>query len=197
MKGGWVRPNTRRVNLFISKTLGSEFFTQWNLNTSLSDSRILFCRKAFCIFPRNRMDQKRYENISQWILQRWTGFQTFIQRYRIFIWLGLVIIDNSYFSCFCRFSNHRSMGQTKFFPLLKCFSFTYLFQARRNRGTGVIFAKLCFSLLKKIMLKSKIVHNYKTSWNFSKFIDIYNIIIDLGTRDGILIVINSERFSHF
>ena len=67
-----------------------------------------------------------------------------------------------------------------------------LIQARRNQGRGgwgscsppQIFAKLCFSLLKQIMLKSKIVHNYKTSWNFSKFIDIYNIIIDLGTRDG-------------
>ena len=47
------------------------------------------------------------------------------------------------------------------------------------------------------MLKSKIVHNYKTSWNFSKFIDIYNIIIDLGTRDGILIVINSRDFLFF
>ena len=32
-------------------------------------------------------------------------------------------LDNSYFSCFCRFSNHRSMGQIKFFPLLRCFSF--------------------------------------------------------------------------
>ena len=38
---------------------------------------------------------------------------------------------------------------------------------------------------------------YKTSWNFSKFVDIYNIIIDLDTRDGILIVMNSERFYHF
>ena len=32
--------------------------------------------------------------------------------------------------------------------------------------------------------------NYKTSWNFSKFIDIYNIITDLDTRDGILIIFN-------
>ena len=37
----------------------------------------------------------------------------------------------------------------------------------------------------------------RTSRNFSKFIDIYSIIIDLDIRDGILIVINSKRFSHF
>ena len=36
------------------------------------------------------------------------------------------------------------------------------------------------------MLKWKIVQSYKTSWNSSKFIDIYNIIIDRDTRDGIL-----------
>ena len=59
MNGDWMRPNTRRVNLFISITLGSEFFTQWNLNTSLSDSRILICRKAFSISPHNRMGLKR------------------------------------------------------------------------------------------------------------------------------------------
>ena len=35
------------------------------------------------------------------------------------------------------------------------------------------------------------VKNYKTSWNFSNFIDIYDIIIDLDNRDGILII-----FSH-
>ena len=69
-------------------------------------------------------------------------------------------------------------------------------QARRNRGWQ-IFAKFYFSWLKKVVLKSKIVQNYKTSSNFSKFIDIYKIIIDLGTRDGILTVMNSERFSHF
>ena len=68
--------------------------------------------------------------------------------------------------------------------------------ARRNRGWQ-IFAKFYFSWLKKVVLKSKIVQNYKTSSNFSKCIDIYNIIIDLGTRDGILTVMNSERFSHF
>ena len=51
-----------------------------------------------------------------------------------------------------------------------------------------IFAKFYFSWLKKLVLKSKIVQNYKTSWDFSKFIDIYNIIIDLDTTDGILIV---------
>ena len=129
MNGDWVRPNTRRVNLFISITLGSEFFTQWNLNTSLSDSRILICRKAFFYISTQQDGSKTwsYENIPQWILKWGTGFQTFIQRYRIFIWLGWGIIDNSYFSCFCRFSNHRSVGQIKLFPLLRCLSFAYLF----------------------------------------------------------------------
>ena len=47
------------------------------------------------------------------------------------------------------------------------------------------------------MLQWKIVQNYKPSWSSSKFIDIYNIIIDLNTRDGILSVMNSERFPHF
>ena len=28
------------------------------------------------------------------------------------------------------------------------------------------------------------VQYYKTSWNSSKFIDIYNIIVELSTRDG-------------
>ena len=32
------------------------------------------------------------------------------------------------------------------------------------------------------------LQSYKTSWNSSKFIDIYSIIIDLDTRDGILSV---------
>ena len=54
-----MRPNTRPVNLFISITLGSQFLTQWNLNTSLSDFRVLICKKAFSIFPHNRMGQKR------------------------------------------------------------------------------------------------------------------------------------------
>ena len=53
-----------------------------------------------------------------------------------------------------------------------------------------------FHRLKKIELKWKIVQNYKTSWNSSKFIDIYNIIIGLDTRDGILSVIHDERFPH-
>ena len=33
--------------------------------------------------------------------------------------------------------------------------------------------------------------------NFSKFIIIYNIIIDLDARDGIRSVTNSGRFSYF
>ena len=39
--------------------------------------------------------------------------------------------------------------------------------------------------MKKIVLNWKIVENYKTRWNSSKFADIYNIIIELNTRDGI------------
>ena len=78
-------------------------------------------------------------------------------------------------------------------------------QVHRNRGDWggaaahcpQIFAKFYFSWLKKVVLKSKIVQNYKTSWNFSKFINIYNIVTDLDTRDGILIVLNSIKFSHF
>ena len=42
------------------------------------------------------------------------------------------------------------------------------------------------------MLKSKIVQNYKTSWNSSKFIDIYNIIIELNTRNDILYTVSIE-----
>ena len=54
-----------------------------------------------------------------------------------------------------------------------------------------------FDKLKKTVLKQKIVQSYKTSWNSSKFIDIYNIIIDLDTRGGILPVMNSKRFFSF
>ena len=54
-----------------------------------------------------------------------------------------------------------------------------------------------FDKLKKTVLKWKIVQNYKTSWNSSKFIDISNIIIDLDTRDDNLSVMNPKRFSHF
>ena len=53
-----------------------------------------------------------------------------------------------------------------------------------------------FDELKKIVLKWKIVQNYKTGGNYSKFIDIYNIVIDLDTRDDILSVMNPKRFSH-
>ena len=42
------------------------------------------------------------------------------------------------------------------------------------------------------MLKWKIVQNYKTSWNSSKFIDIYNIIIELNIRDDILYPVSNE-----
>ena len=43
-----------------------------------------------------------------------------------------------------------------------------------------------FDELKIILLKWKIVQNYKTSRNSSKFFNIYNILIDLDTRDDIL-----------
>ena len=71
-------------------------------------------------------------------------------------------------------------------------------QARRNRGGwGARFLlNSLFHRLKKIELKWKIVQNYITSWNSSKFIDIYNIIIDLDMRDDILSVIHDERFPH-
>ena len=56
---------------------------------------------------------------------------------------------------------------------------TWRLQARKN------FAKFYFlSIEKKNVLKWKIAQNYKTR-NFSKFIDIYNIIIEFNTRDGI------------
>ena len=54
-----------------------------------------------------------------------------------------------------------------------------------------------FYELKKNVLKRKIVQNYKASQNSSKFIDIYNIIIELNIRWYILSVMNCERFSHF
>ena len=45
-------------------------------------------------------------------------------------------------------------------------------------------------MIEKNIVQSTMVQNYKTRWNFSKFIDIYDIIIDLDTRDGILIIFN-------
>ena len=123
-----VRPNTRRVTLFIFKTLASQFLTHWNINASLSDSHILICWETFVyLHTMGWVKNAFYKNILQWILQWETGFQAFIQRYRIFIWFGWGIIVNSSFSCFCRFSNHRSMQQIEFFPLLRCFSFVYFF----------------------------------------------------------------------
>ena len=78
-------------------------------------------------------------------------------------------------------------------------------QARKNRGGWGSCSPphLRFSLtsifdeLKKIVLEWKIVQSYKTSWSSIKFIDIYNIIIDLNTRDVILSVMNSKGFSYF
>ena len=65
----------------------------------------------------------------------------------------------------------------------------YILQARKNwgRGGGELRGLLILLLWteKKIVSKWKIVQNYKTSWNFSNFIDIYSIIIELSTRDGI------------
>ena len=50
---------------------------------------------------------------------------------------------------------------------------------------------------KKTSVKVKNSTKSKTSWNSSKVIDTSNITFDLDTRDGILSVINCERFSHF
>ena len=60
-----------------------------------------------------------------------------------------------------------------------------------------IFANLYFWSIEKIVLKWKVVQNYKTSLNSSKFIDIYNIIVVLDTREDILSVMNPEWFSYF
>ena len=48
-----------------------------------------------------------------------------------------------------------------------------------------IFANFHFWSIEKIVLKWKVVKNYKTSLNSPKFIDIYNIIIvfDTSTHD--------------
>ena len=81
-------------------------------------------------------------------------------------------------------------------------------QVRRNRrwgegGLGVAAAPPRFLLnsifyeLKKVLLKWKIVQNYKTSWTYSRFVDTYNIITDIDTTDGVLLVKNCDRFSHF
>ena len=47
------------------------------------------------------------------------------------------------------------------------------------------FAKFYIYELKKIVLKWKIVQSTKTSWNSSKVIVIYNITIELNTRNGL------------
>ena len=60
-----------------------------------------------------------------------------------------------------------------------------------------IFPNFYFWSIEKIMLKWKVVQNYKTSLDSSKFIDIYNIIIVLDTREDILSVMNPESFSYF
>ena len=59
------------------------------------------------------------------------------------------------------------------------------------------FGNFYFWSIEKIALKWKIVQNYKTSLNSSNFLDIYNIVIILATRDDILSVMNPERFSYF
>ena len=60
-----------------------------------------------------------------------------------------------------------------------------------------IFANFHFWSIEKIVLKWKVVKNYKTSLNSPKFIDIYNIIIVFDTREDILSKMNSEWFSYF
>ena len=70
-------------------------------------------------------------------------------------------------------------------------------QGRRNRGVRLGAAKFYFWSIEKIVLKWKIVQNYKTSLNSSKFIDIYNIITVLDTEDDFLSVMNPKPFSYF
>ena len=72
-------------------------------------------------------------------------------------------------------------------------------QARRNRGgwggcsPPRFLLNSIFSELKEIVLiKWKIVQNYKASWSSSKFLYIYNIIIELNTRDDILYPVSNE-----
>ena len=43
-----------------------------------------------------------------------------------------------------------------------------------------------------MLLTWKIVQNYKPSWNSSKFVDIYNIIIELNIRDDIPYPLSNE-----
>ena len=59
------------------------------------------------------------------------------------------------------------------------------------------FCYLIFFLNWKNSVKVKNSIKLKTSWNSPKVTNISNITIDLDTRDGILSVINCERFSHF
>ena len=70
-------------------------------------------------------------------------------------------------------------------------------QGRRNRGVRLGAANFYFWSTEKIVLKWKIVQNYKTSLNSSKFIDIYNIITVLDTEDDFLSVMNPKPFSYF
>ena len=70
-------------------------------------------------------------------------------------------------------------------------------QGRRNRGVRLGAANFSFWSIEKIVLKWKIVQNYKTSLNSSKFIDIYNIITVLDTEDDFLSVMNPKPFSYF
>ena len=70
-------------------------------------------------------------------------------------------------------------------------------QGRRNRGVRLGAANFYFWSIEKIVLKWKIVQNYKTSLNSSKFIDIYNIITVLDTEDDFLSVMNPKPFSYF
>ena len=77
------------------------------------------------------------------------------------------------------FSSQRSQYMTA--PLI--------LQARRNRE-GLLW-------IQKNSVKVKNSIKLKTSWNSSKVTDISDIAIDRDTRDGILSVINCDRFSHF
>ena len=127
MNGGWVRPNTRWVNLLISITLGSQFFTQWNPNKSLSDSGTLIYRKDFSVSPYNKMGLKcdliRISH-NKFCSGRPVSRHLFQDTESLLDW---GITDNFCFSYFCKFSDHRSLQQIEFFPLLRFFNFIYLF----------------------------------------------------------------------
>ena len=76
----------------------------------------------------------------------------------------------------------RSVKMMKSFTRLAAFTLIISYYLKSDKSD---FTKFYFYESKKIVLKWKIVQSYKTSWNPSKFIDIYNITIELDSRDGL------------